>query len=163
MTDQHSNHDEDQRLQARAMFDRGLQLLLDKDMRGFAGLWHDDGVFEFPFAPPGYPRLVEGREAVADYLKDYPDHIDLTGFRDVTVRHTTEPGTMVVEFQAEGRAIATGRPYDVGYIAVIETSDGRILRYRDYWNPLAVGAALGGVDAFVDAFTQGSPSIRDTA
>lgn len=43
-----------------------------------------------------------------------------------------------------GHVIETGLPYRQSYISVIETRDGRIVRYKDYWNPLVVKRPLGG-------------------
>ncbi|MGW4213068.1 nuclear transport factor 2 family protein [Lentzea sp. NPDC004789] len=117
---------------------RALQLLLDKDMAGFAGLWAVDGVMEFPFAPPGYPARLEGRAAIADYLRDYPKTLDIQGFPRQVVHQSTDPDVVVVEFDAEGTVVPTGRPYRFSYIAVITTRDGEIVSYRDYWNPLYV-------------------------
>ena len=60
--------------QLRAHSDRVVDTLLDSlrrnDMRAFADQWAPDGVMEFPFAPPGY-RVLNGRDDVWDYVKDY--------------------------------------------------------------------------------------------
>ncbi|MFI9241543.1 nuclear transport factor 2 family protein [Streptomyces sp. NPDC053086] len=120
------------------LFRRGLRLLLDKDIAAWVGLWSDDGVMEFPFAPPGWPSRLAGKEAVAAYMRDYPDHIDLRDFPDLKIHETTEPETIVVEMRGTGRLVRTGDPFDMTYIAVVTVRDGRICAYRDYWNPLAV-------------------------
>lgn len=117
---------------------RALQLLLDKDMTGFAGLWAEDGVMEFPFSPPGYPARLEGRAAIEDYLRDYPKMLDIQGFPTQVVHQSTNPDVAVVEFDAEGVVVATGKPYRFSYIAVITVRNGEIVSYRDYWNPLYV-------------------------
>jgi uncharacterized protein len=117
---------------------RALQLLLDKDMAGFAGLWAVDGVLEFPFAPPGYPTRLEGRAAIEDYLRDYPKMLDIQGFPKQLVHRSVDQDVVVVEFDAEGVVVATGKPYRFSYIAVITTRAGEIVSYRDYWNPLYV-------------------------
>jgi uncharacterized protein len=144
--------DDQRRSAARELHERSLQLLLAKDMRGWVDLWTDDCVFEFPFAPPGYPQRLEGREAVWDYIKDYPARIDLKAFHDVHYLHGADPDVLVVEMRSEGQVVGTGTPYDVQYISIITIRDGRIAHYRDYWNPLAVASALGGVEAFLEAF-----------
>jgi len=144
--------DDERRSAARAVHERSLQLLLDKDMRGWVDLWTDDCVFEFPFAPPGYPQRLEGRDAVWDYIKDYPSKIDLKAFHDVRYLHGADPDVLVVEMRSEGRALGTDKPYNMQYISIITVRDGRIAHYRDYWNPLAVANALGGIDAFMKAF-----------
>ncbi|MFD4639715.1 nuclear transport factor 2 family protein [Lentzea sp. NPDC058436] len=115
---------------------RALQLLLDKDMIGFAGLWAVDGVMEFPFAPPGWPARLDGRAAIEDYLRDYPKMLDIQGFPKQVVHRSTDPDVLIAEFDAEGVVVASGKPYRASYIAVITTRDGEIVSYRDYWNPL---------------------------
>ncbi|MEV7817465.1 nuclear transport factor 2 family protein [Streptomyces flaveolus] len=120
------------------LYRHGLRLLLDKKIDDWVALWAEDGVMEFPFAPDGWSRRLEGRQAVAAYMRDYPDHIDLHDFPELRVHETTEPGTIVVEMRGVGRLVRTGAPFDMTYIAVVEVQDGRITSYRDYWNPLAV-------------------------
>ncbi|WP_371526399.1 nuclear transport factor 2 family protein [Streptomyces sp. NBC_01283] len=141
---------------ATDVFTRSLDLLLAKDIDGWVGLWAPDGIFEFPFALPGAPRRLVGREAVRDYMADYPDHIDLRSFEDLTVHRTDDPETIVVELRGTGRAVATGRPFDMPYIQVVTVQEGRITRFRDYWNgalaadvfdgEIPVGAARPGED-----------------
>jgi uncharacterized protein len=126
--------------------DRAMDLLLAHDMAGFAGLWAVDGTIEFPFAPAGYPQRLEGRAAVADYLRDYTDHVDLRAITSRTVHQTVDPDVVVVEFEVDGTAVHTGRPYRMRYISVITVRDGEITGYRDYWSPVAAAEALGGVE-----------------
>ncbi|WP_406224066.1 nuclear transport factor 2 family protein [Streptomyces canus] len=121
-----------------ALYRHGLKLLLDKDIAAWIDLWDDNGVFEFPFAPDGWPKRLEGKAAIADYMRGYPDHIDLHDFPYVEIHQTTAAQTIVVEMRAVGRLVETGSPYDMTYIAVVTVEDGRITRYRDYWNPLVV-------------------------
>ncbi|MFF4420923.1 nuclear transport factor 2 family protein [Streptomyces sp. NPDC001549] len=127
------------------LYRHSLRLLLDKDIASWVGLWAEHGVMEFPFAPPGWPGRLEGREAIAAYMRDYPGHIDLHDFPDLRIHETADPGTLVVEMRGVGRLVATGGPFDMAYIAVVTVQDGQFTSYRDYWNPLAVhepGAAF---------------------
>ncbi|MFJ7071713.1 nuclear transport factor 2 family protein [Streptomyces sp. NPDC098781] len=126
------------------LYRHSLRLLLDKDIAAWVGLWTEDGVMEFPFGPPGWPGRLEGRKAIASYMRDYPDHIDLHDFPDLRIHETTDPGTIVVEMRGVGRLVETGGDFDMTYIAVVTVRDGHFASYRDYWNPLAV--AEPGVD-----------------
>ena len=63
------------------LYRHSLRLLLNKDIPAWVALWAEDGLMEFPFAPTGWPRRLEGKEAVAAYMRHYPDHIDLHDFR----------------------------------------------------------------------------------
>ncbi|MFI6149804.1 nuclear transport factor 2 family protein [Streptomyces sp. NPDC051109] len=119
------------------LYRHSLRLLLDKDIASWVGLWSEHGSMEFPFAPPGWPGRLEGRAAIAGYMRDYPDHIDLHDFPDLRIHETADPATIVVEMRGVGRVVATGSPFDMTYIAVVTVRDGRFASYRDYWNPLA--------------------------
>ncbi|MFE2375616.1 nuclear transport factor 2 family protein [Streptomyces sp. NPDC059398] len=120
------------------LYRHGLRLLLDKDIEGWVGLWDENGVFEFPFAPDGWPRRLEGRAAIADYMRGYPGHIDLHDFPSVEIHRTTSPRTIVTEMRGVGRLVRTGSPFDMTYIAVVTFDNGLITHYRDYWNPLTI-------------------------
>ncbi|TXC98567.1 nuclear transport factor 2 family protein [Streptomyces sp. ISID311] len=120
------------------LYRHSLRLLLDKNIPAWVGLWAEDGVMEFPFAPHGWPERLAGKEAIAAYMRAYPDHIDLHDFPDLRIHQTTDPETIVVEMRGVGRLVETDGPFDMTYIAVVTVQGGRITSYRDYWNPLAV-------------------------
>lgn len=106
----------------------------------------EDALMEFPFAPPGLPRRIEGRGAVADHLANLACLIafDRIGSAQVIAR---DGETTVLAFEATGTGVETGAPYDQRYLSVITTVGGQIVRYIDYWNPLVVARALLGDDA----------------
>ncbi|MEU5260871.1 nuclear transport factor 2 family protein [Amycolatopsis sp. NPDC021455] len=134
------------------LVEHALDLLLKHDMAGFAGLWAPDGVLEFPFAGPGYPARVEGRDAIREYLRDHPNLLDIREVTAKTVHETADPAVVVVEFTVAGVVVASRKPYELSYVAVITVEDGEIRRYRDYWSPLAAAGVLGGVEELTAAF-----------
>jgi ketosteroid isomerase-like protein len=140
---------------AHDLVTEALRLLLAKDMAGFAGLWAADGILEFPFAPASYPRQVDGRDAIAAYLRDYPDLLDVQAITDQTLHDTTDPDIVILEFEVAGAVVRTGQPYRMRYIAVVTARDGEIAHYRDYWSPLAAAEAFGGLEELSAAFTGG--------
>lgn len=134
----------------RELLDKGLGLLLAKDMSGFADLWATDGTMEFPFAPPGWPARLDGREAVREYLRGYTGVFDIKSVTDQTVHETADPEVIIAEIEVDGVLVRTGRPYQRRYISVITVRDGHITGYRDYWSPLGMTADTdftGGGDA----------------
>lgn len=126
------------------LIQRGLDLLLAKDMSGFVDLFAGDAVVEFPFAEPPQPPRVEGRAALADYLDGYPDKVDIHEFPVVVLHQTTDPEVVVAEFTAKGVTVRTGQPYELSYVAVITVRDGLVVSYRDYWSPVAAERAMNG-------------------
>ena len=139
------------RQRAHAVLDRLQAALLAHDMDAFADEWETDGTMTFPFAPAGWPRL-SSREEVREYLSGYPDIVDVRGISHQARHDTTDPDTIILEWGVTGVARATGRPYDIDYVAFVTVGAEGIAAYRDYWNPLAVGAALGSVDEMFAAF-----------
>jgi ketosteroid isomerase-like protein len=137
------------------LVNHAMDLLLAQDMEAFAGLWAEDGVVEFPFAPPGYPTLVEGRAAVAEYMRGYPDILKIEEIPQPVIHQTVDPDVVIVEFEASGTVVATGAPYRMRYIAVITVRDNEIQRYRDYWSPLAAAEAMGGLQELLDGLGGG--------
>ena len=108
-------------------------------------LFTEDVLFEFPYAPEGLPRRLEGISALVDHLARLRPMLDLGEFRLHAVHPADE--TVVFEFSCMGEGVATGQPYQQDYISVVTLREGRIVRYRDYWNPLVALHALGGAEA----------------
>lgn len=122
---------------------RFLDLMLAGDIPHWMELWHEDAVFEYPFAPPGYPQEVSGKRALYEHFKNFPETVEFIEFTDLQMHLTRDPEILIVEFACLGRMVATGREYRQKYISVMQMSGGKILRYRDYWNPLVALEAFG--------------------
>ncbi|MEU6646419.1 nuclear transport factor 2 family protein [Saccharomonospora sp. NPDC046836] len=131
---------------AREMFDRLLPMFLDKDLAGFADLFAEDGVHELPFAPPGVPGRIQGRENIRAYLTAIIETpLMHKEFQSVTVYETQNPEVAIAEFDAHGVVTTSGRPYVMRYLQILQVSGGQIALWRDYWNP-AEGARLLGTE-----------------
>lgn len=137
-----------------AMLRTALGDRIDRDARSFTDMMDEHAVMEFPYALPDVPDRLDGRDAVARHLEGLGDLIAFDRMGEPTVHPTTDPAVVIIEFEGFGRGVATGAPYDQRYISVIRTENGRIVLYRDYWNPIAVLRATKGA-AFVDALVGG--------
>jgi ketosteroid isomerase-like protein len=113
-------------------------------------LFTEDVVFEFPYAPDGLPRRLDGIRALAEHLARLGPMLKIGGFALQAVHLAHE--TVVFEFSCEGKGVATGLPYHQDYVSVVTLREGRIARYRDYWNPLIALHALGGAEAAARAY-----------
>jgi ketosteroid isomerase-like protein len=125
---------------------------VDPAAESFVDMMAEDFVMEFPFARPGMQTRIEGRTAVLTYLMTVGQGISVDSVSNVVVHDTTDPDVVIVEFDGHGRSLKTDEPYEQRYISVIRTRDGRIVHYKDYWNPIqGLKAQLGSdpVDAFI--------------
>lgn len=118
------------------------------------GLFAEDVIFEFPFAPEGLPQRLNSRAALAGHMAKLGPLISFGAFVLKSVYPSDE--TVTFEFSCTGQGQQTGKPYDQDYVSVVTLGDGRITHYRDYWNPLVVLSALGGADAVGAAYAGGA-------
>lgn len=135
------------------LFD-ALEAIVRGDMKPWSEMFHDKGAMEFPYAPPGFPRLLDGKPAIEAYMRGYPDHVSMTRFERKGVYHSD--GVMVVEFSGEGVSVPGGASIAMQYVGVIAHSDGKIDHYRDYWDALAAVMAMGGLEALQSMGAEGT-------
>ncbi|MBN3908096.1 MAG: nuclear transport factor 2 family protein [Nostoc sp. NMS1] len=62
---------------ARRVFEAHLAVFDPQSTSNYAELLTDDAVYEFPFAPAGFPSRVEGKEAIVKYMTGLP-HLNQT-------------------------------------------------------------------------------------
>ncbi len=118
------------------------ELILQEDIPQWIELFHEDAVFEYPFAPPGFPQEVRGKAAMFEQFKDFPKVFHFDEFTDMQRHQTLDPDVLIVEFLGRGEVLTTGKAYHQRYISVVQMKDGKIFHYRDYWNPLVVLEAM---------------------
>lgn len=126
------------------MLREALGSRISPDAVTFLEMLADDGVMEFPYSPPGLPSRLDGKAAIARHLEGLGAVIAFDRMGSPVVHATTDPDMTILEFEGSGRSVSTGELYDQRYISVIRTDAGRIVHYRDYWNPLVVLRALRG-------------------
>jgi ketosteroid isomerase-like protein len=112
------------------------ELLLSQDADGFAALFARDGVIELPFAGPDMPSRLDGEQAI----RDFSAQITASGLRiddleTVAVHQTDDPEVVIAEIVTRGTLAGTGRALAGTSIQVFRIRDGKIVLFRDYFNP----------------------------
>ena len=130
---------------------------VDPAAKSFVDMMSDDFVMEFPYARPGMPTRVEGRAAVLAHLVKVGGDVSVDSASNLVVHETIDPEVVILEFDGHGRSVKTGEPYEQRYISVIRARGGRIVHFKDYWNPIQGLKAQRGAAA-VDAFILGEPA-----
>jgi uncharacterized protein len=119
-----------------------LRLLTDRRMDAWVQLFADDGVMEFPYAPPGVPGEVRGHDALLAHMGEFAESVDIAVV-DLVFHVSVDPHVAVAEFGTTGHATATGKPYRQRCVVIVHVDDeGRIVRFSDYWNPLVAMEAF---------------------
>ena len=111
----------------------------------FADLFAADGVLAYPFAPPGQPRELRGRDAVRAYFADVGQSRALFTMAgvDAVAWQTDDPEVVVTQITHHGTSHVTSAPYEFTALGVIRVRDGAIVRYEDYMDPIALARLLG--------------------
>ena len=114
----------------------------------FADLFAEDGVLRFPFAPPGMPREIHGREAIRTSRTAEAGRRSLFAMAgvDLVVHETDDPEVVVTEIEHYGHSHALNGPYRFRALGVVRVRDGEIVSYDDYMDPIAMAALLGRTD-----------------
>jgi ketosteroid isomerase-like protein len=129
------------------LFRAGLERFGDGDLDGYLELLSDDVEFEFPFAPPGHPERLRGRENLRRYLEPLLARTAYDEITSLVVYETDAAGTIVAEMTVRLRLLESGLTHSMRYVAVVRAEGGRIVSYRDYWNPLALSDHADATEA----------------
>ena len=120
--------------------ERFLNALTTRDVDEVMPLWNDDGVMEFPFVPEGSPNTFEGSEAIRATLESAFVQRPKMAFFDVTAYQAADPNLAFVEFKGD-MTLQSGAPYNNTYIAKVEARDGKLVHFKEFFNPLVDLAA----------------------
>ncbi|SFX59848.1 hypothetical protein SAMN04487866_11338 [Thermoactinomyces sp. DSM 45891] len=131
------------RERAEGIFKSHLKYLSAGEIATWTDLFHQDGVLDFPYGIGNFPKKVEGKKALYDYMINFPKHFRVK-FYDLKFYPTEDPELVIAEFKSTGKHLETGNPYEQTYISVVQTKDGFIQVYRDFWNPMVAIESIGG-------------------
>lgn len=147
---------DDMRAATLDLTNRYLAAYSAKDWDAFASLWAADGVLEFPYAPPGRRSRYEGIAAILAYMQGVSGRMQAEGLDYYEVYPMLDPEIVCIEMGLRGRIVATGSPISQRYVSIIRAKGGKIVHYKEFWNPIASMDANGGRAAWTAAF--GSPA-----
>jgi uncharacterized protein len=124
----------------REVFDRFQHHIVAGDLAAADDMYADDVVIEWPFARPGMPSRIEGREQFLAFARPareaLPVRID--ALTDVLVHETTDPEVIVAEFRLAGTHIASGAAASAAFIQIWRVRDGKLVGLREYQDTTAL-------------------------
>lgn len=123
------------------LVERAIGAIGDLDIEAVSALLADDFVLELPFRADGGPRCMESDQAVA-FMRALPTLLARMNFHDVVVHGAVPTGEIVAEYRSDG-VTHSGRPYQNRYVSFITVRDGRIARWREFFDPTVVKSAFG--------------------
>jgi len=121
-----------------AWFEHALESLQAGNIDGWMEIYAPDAIHEFPFAPEGAPRQLVGRDVIAAYMSQLPSRIYFGTLGDVRVREAGDE--LIIEATGHHRRVADGASRTLSYVWFITAHDGKVIRFRDYMNPLQLSS-----------------------
>ena len=109
----------------------------------FINLFDKKAIMEFPYAPEDGVSHIRGEKEMREYFAKIGELLDIDELILDQKYFCADQQTAILEFHCRGRLIPTGNPYHQKYISVITISQGKIMHYKDYWNPDVIRKAQG--------------------
>lgn len=119
-------------------FEHAIEALQAGNTDAYTEIYAPDAVHEFPFAPEGAIRRLEGRDAIAAYMSQLPKIIHFGPLSDICVRQAGDE--FIIEATGHHRRLPDNTPRDLSYIWFLTLRDGKVAHFRDYMNPLQLSA-----------------------
>lgn len=139
---------------AATAFNNYLECFLTKDMERLFSLFAENSMVHFPYNETlGTPIKLEGIAEISNYYRDSPKYFDFFRYFDVAFYPTADADFIWAEAKCEGRISSSDRPYNQQYFSSLRIQDGKIVEYREVFNPATVLDAFGGKEAMFRAFS----------
>jgi ketosteroid isomerase-like protein len=136
--------DEQLRHANMAIAARYLQAINDWDFDVKRELLDPDVVFEMRWAPEGFPRRLDGIQAVMEFLAPLPQMIVTEGLYDIRLETLASDPGEVITFYRSNMEMVNPVEYQNEYITRFTIRDGRITHFLEYYDPLPLVVAFGG-------------------
>ena len=137
----------DTRETSEALIRRRVQAAMAMDVEAMAALYDDDVLFENPFhesgrTEPGAFGSVQGKAAVVAKFAGSAKVFDQIRFEDVDIVGNHDGTVVFMEARGDMR-MKSGGALRNRYIFRFDIKNGKIVRVREYTNPVTAALALG--------------------
>ena len=138
--------DAERRARNVAVVERYLEIIGTLDLDALPSILHEEADLVLPYAPPGIPGVISGKEAFVNWMNAMPGMLSPLNFKASRVDTLgSDPDEVVAEYTGDATNLANGKPYRNTYIARVRMKDGLIVRYAEWFNPLVFNEAFGEV------------------
>ena len=106
-------------------------------------IYADDLVVEFPYAPEGHTRRLEGSEAFLAFFSRISSFAEGFSIGEPTI--LSEGDKFVAEYHGSATFKESGLPYEQDYVLVASVRDGKLAVLREHYDPMRVLRAMGEI------------------
>jgi ketosteroid isomerase-like protein len=108
----------------------------------FAALFTEDAQQFMPFAPQGFPTLLDGREAIRKQYGGLPTAFTHMRFPGLMIRDMASPNEFFATYRGD-IGLKSGGRYANDYAGHFVVRDGRIAEFHEFFNPIILQQAFG--------------------
>jgi ketosteroid isomerase-like protein len=108
----------------------------------FVALFAENAKQIMPFAPDGFPKLLDGRTAIRKQYSGLPNAYTHMRFPDLAIRDMASPNEFFATYRGD-IGLKSGGRYDNDYAGYFVVRDGRIVEFREFFNPIVLQQAFG--------------------
>jgi uncharacterized protein len=101
-----------------------------------------NAIFEFRYDIAGWPKRVEGRDALMALYRGYGEGIVLHGGDGLVVHRCDDGRVVVIEYEVHGRVVGSGAAYENRFVSIVTVDNRQIVHWRDYMDSLSAMRAL---------------------
>ena len=128
----------------RAVFVAMLTALGKKDFAGFETYLDDNVVCEWAYSPlPGFPTEMSGAANVRRCFERDMGVFTPYNYKIQKVFEMVDPALVIAEYASDCTYLPRDRPYSNQYLGIVTLRDGKIVRWREYVNPLPILEVVG--------------------
>jgi uncharacterized protein len=122
----------------KEIYQHQLMLAAGGDRAAQMEFYAPDAVMEAPFAPPGAPSRLEGRDQILAMSvaldQARPEGMELVREEsNLVVHETTDPEVVIAEVDAKVSVPGSDQRLDVRQVHVVRIRNGRIVHIKDYY------------------------------
>jgi len=124
-----------------------LAAMDQKNLSALEDMMADDMVMEMPFnesgrIDPGCFRHLSGKEAITAFLQETFDVVTSIEVFDLDITAAADGKTVFIEGKGCSQTI-TGQVCKNRYVFRFDVSNGKVTRFREYYNPVTLALAFG--------------------
>lgn len=116
------------------------------DIAPFVALLDEDVVLRFPYMGGGRPKECTGRAASAEFLKIISAFFTSLRWVNPTVYATDDP-ELAIAVATSSATLPTGDHYENDYVLFLRVRDGKVVEYREHFDPARAEAAFQAIGA----------------
>ena len=127
-----------------ALLQRHLNAINAWDFDAMREILHPDISLELPFVVGDFPKVTKGFDAVMEFMQAVPAFAEAENLHDFSIHaFADDPNELVAEYRSD-MTLTNGRPYRNTYVVRATVRDGKLIRFREHFDSIALLEALGG-------------------